>query len=191
MNSPVVGILLAAGNSERFGSNKLLHNLDGQSMLIRTAKNLVSVVPESVVIISPQLEFLTNELEQLGLRVVMNWHSERGMGSSIACGVTASPTAAAWLVYLADMPYIKVETMQSLVSRLQSGADLVAPFLGEQRGHPVGFSQRHYDALASLDGDSGARQILHKYENELVRVPTTDKGVLIDIDKKQDLDIIA
>jgi molybdenum cofactor cytidylyltransferase len=194
-----VGILLAAGKSQRFGSNKLLYPVtDNAPMLLVTAQKLVNVLPESIVVINQSLMPYTDQLEQLkqlGLRVVVNEHADCGMGSSIACGVLASQDAPGWLIALADMPYIKTETIALLADRLGNGASIVAPFLdhrgdhrGEQRrGHPVGFNQRYKAELLALEEDVGARHVIANHKSELELVPTHDAGVTVDVDQANDI----
>lgn len=182
------GILLAAGQSQRFGSNKLLHPVENSTpMLMLTAQRLVSVLPESIAVINQDLSSCATQLEQLGLQVVINEQADRGMGSSIACGVRASQDAAGWLIALADMPYIKAGTTKKLANKLKDGADMVAPEYDHQRGHPVGFSQRFLGELCALNDDVGARHIIKKYQNRLELISTSDAGVIIDVDQVSDI----
>ncbi len=188
MTAGPVGILLAAGQSRRFGDNKLLHPLiDDTPMLLVSAQNLVTALPGSFVVIHSSLLDYREPLQQLGLNVVVNTQAERGMGSSIACGVEAGIHAAGWLIALADMPFIRIDTLQRLADRLQQGAALVAPEYDGRRGHPVGFSQRYKNDLLELDGDVGARRILSGQRDVLELIPTDDAGVLRDIDIRDDL----
>lgn len=192
MNSKPIGILLAAGQSRRFGGNKLLHPiLNNTPMLLLSAEKLASVLPGSLVVINSQLIGLTSQLEQLGLHVVVNEQAEQGMGSSIACGVRASeslkPGTAGWLILLADMPYIETRTIELLINQLEQGAKLVAPIYRQQRGHPVGFNQIYKMDLLALNQDTGARDILNRYSNQLQLVEVDDQGILIDIDRPDDI----
>jgi len=196
MKKVPLGILLAAGKSARFGSNKLLHPvIDNTPMVLVSAKKLVSVLPLSIVVINPSLSTLKTPLEKMGLRVVINEQAEQGMGSSIACGVRASTSGteafsestSGWLIMLADMPYIKPETIKLLADKLEQGASLVAPLLDQQRGHPVGFSPCFKDELLALNKNMGARQILKNYQSELELIPVNDKGTIIDIDYRKDV----
>jgi len=191
MSKLPVGILLAAGKSQRFGSNKLLHPLtDNTPMLLVTAQKLAKVLPGSIAVISRELVQYTDQIEQLkqlGLRVVVNEHPDRGMGSSIACGVRASQDAPGWLITLADMPYIKSETIALLADKLGNGAQIVAPVIDKRRGHPVGFHQRYKNELLALDDDVGARHVIENHKSELELVPTLDTGVTIDIDQEIDI----
>ena len=188
MSKMPVGILLAAGKSQRFNSNKLLHPvINNTPVLLVAAQKLSSVLPGSVVVISPALQTFTTQLERLGLRVVVNEQAERGMGSSIACGVHASQDASGWLIYLADMPYIHTETLTLLTNKLTEGACIVAPQFKQQRGHPVGFSHAYVNELLALKEDTGARNIIKNNQDKIELVLTEDEGVIQDIDTPDDI----
>ena len=188
MSNLAVGILLAAGDSRRFGSNKLLHPIaDDTPMLLLTAKKLVSVLAHSIVVINQQLEPYTQTLEQLGMRVVVNQHAHRGMGSSIACAVHASQHAPGWLITLADMPYVTTETIARLSNKLNTSSDIVAPEFEQQRGHPVGFSQCFKNELLALNDYVGARHIIASHQHQLALMATDDAGVIRDIDRFSDV----
>ena len=183
----MVGILLAAGQSRRFGSNKLLHPVQATPMLMVSAKKLVNELPDSVVVISDALQQYQSQLEQLGLRVVVNEQAEQGMGGSIACGVDASQYASGWVIALADMPYIRQDTIRLLTQRLKNGAAIVAPLYQQQRGHPAGFSQQFKQELLALDQDTGARQIIARHQQQLELLAIDDIGVISDIDEPNDI----
>lgn len=192
MSNLPVGVLLAAGQSRRFGANKLLHPVsDDTPMLIVSAKTLASVLPGSIIVINQELAAYTTQLEELGLEVVINEDSKTGMGGSISCGIRASENArkdiSGWLILLADMPYIKPDTILSLAEKIQNGADIVAPVFEQQRGHPVGFSGRYLSELIALDEDVGARNIINSHQNNLVLVTVSDDGVIKDIDYASEL----
>jgi molybdenum cofactor cytidylyltransferase len=129
-------------------------------------------------------------LRTLDVDCVLNPEPARGIGFSIACAVNATPPVtqyAGWCLLPADMPYVNAATTQRLVDALRGGADLVAPFHRGRRGHPVGFSASFHDALAALDGDTGARVILQQHADRLTTIAGDDAGVLADIDVLADL----
>jgi len=198
MSKAPVGILLAAGQSTRFGNNKLLHPLAGnRPMLLVSAEKLAKVLPDSIVVINEQLVPITEQLERLGLRVVVNQQAEQGMGSSIACGVRACQDASGWLIILADMPYLKTETIRLLADKLEGGASehrsgecdagIIAPVYDKQRGHPVVFSQCYKNELLGLDEDTGARHVIKNHQSALELVAVDDAGVIMDVDYASDL----
>lgn len=189
MNTPVniVGILLAAGNSHRFGSNKLLHPINDQAMLSITAKKLKSSLPDSIAIIRPGDQQLKKLLTNEGLTVIECEHANNGMGASLACGIKSSMGAGAWLIALADMPFIHSTTINKVVHALKAGASIAVPEYAGRRGHPVGFSQEYKHLLAALDSDQGARDILIDYQPQITPVFVDDPGIQTDIDTPEDI----
>lgn len=182
-NHGIVGVLLAAGQGRRFGSDKLLHPLaDGTPMAVAAARRLLAACPLSVAVLRPEQQALASLLSAEGLRVSFSDEADQGMGHSLSAAVRATPQASGWLIALADMPFIAPDTLLSVATRLDQGASIAAPFHQGRRGHPVGFAQAWFDALSALTGDQGARDILRAHEHALQRLDTTDAGVLIDID---------
>jgi molybdenum cofactor cytidylyltransferase len=107
------------------------------------------------------------------------------MGASLAWGVRASPMGRAWLVVLADMPWIEPQTIARVGRALDGGARIAAPTWRNARGHPVGFAMSFYGALSGLSGDEGAKAILAQHPVELI--PVDDPGVVRDVDRPEDL----
>jgi molybdenum cofactor cytidylyltransferase len=109
------------------------------------------------------------------------------MGSSIACGIRASQDESGWLIMLADMPYVKTQTIQLLADKLASDIKIVAPTLAHQRRHPVGLNQCYKNELLALIQDVGAREIIKARQNQLELVPVSDTGIITDVDQHGDL----
>jgi molybdenum cofactor cytidylyltransferase len=188
------GILLAAGYSKRFGSNKLLHPLPagspdaGTPIALAAARHFVEALPESVAVIRPRAQRVGKLLREAGCNTVVCKNAAEGMGVSLAEGVRASADAHGWVVALADMPYIKPETARIIARALSEGAAIAAPSYRGERGHPVGFARRFLDDLTGLRGDAGARDILRAHPDWITLYEVDDPGVLRDIDEPSDLE---
>lgn len=188
--APIVGILLAAGASRRFGADKLSHPLpDGDLVAVRACRNLLAGTDAVLAVVRPGSEALAARLRAEGAAVQICADADQGMGASLACGVRARPEAAGWLVALADMPWIAPATIQSVADALRSGARIAAPYWQGRRGHPVGFSPVLGPNLAALNGDTGAKTVIQAHLEQLRLVVCDDPGVLRDIDRPEDLDI--
>ena len=184
----IVGILLAAGAATRFGSNKLLHALpDGTPIAAASLRNLRAALPRVVAVIRPGALKLEERLRREGAEVTACERAEEGMGTSLAHAVRASRDADGWVVALADMPFIRPETIRRVVERLAAGAAIVAPAWQGERGHPVGFAGRFGSDLERLTGDAGARELLKGARATVELVDCDDPGVLRDIDRPEDL----
>lgn len=186
--SEIAGILLAAGSSKRFGSDKRLHRLpDDMPIGVRSARNLILALPDSIAVVRPGDQKLIDEFSDLGLRVIVNTLADQGMGTSLALGVSVLRGLEGCLVALADMPWINVDTIRSLSGRIRNGASIVAPVYQGQRGHPVGFSRKWFDKLYHLSGDKGAQELIAANPGEIELLRTGDIGVVRDVDYPVDL----
>ena len=121
-----------------------------------------------------------------GARIVISEDCAQGMGHTLAAGVNASAKAEGWLLALADMPFIRPATVQSIASALSEGASIAAPMFDGRRGHPVGFSSGWGEQLRTLNGDRGARELLQIHADCIHMIECGDAGIHADIDAIQD-----
>ncbi|MEN6586371.1 MAG: nucleotidyltransferase family protein [Sulfuricella sp.] len=184
----ITGILLAAGAGSRFGGDKLLFPLDdGTPLGVKSGRNLLCGVDRAIAVVRPADQVLARLYEEAGLRVTYCPGAAVGMGGSLACGVRAAPDADGWLIALADMPFIRADTIHAVTGLLRAGAALAAPSYYGRRGHPVGFAQAFFNELTSLGGDRGASSLLAAHASSLQYLDCDDPGILIDIDNRSDL----
>ncbi|MGK0273049.1 MAG: molybdenum cofactor cytidylyltransferase [Cocleimonas sp.] len=184
----IVGVLLAAGQSTRFGSNKCLQKLsNGNEIALQSALNLSKQLDQVICIIPPNSQELKSLFERNGFQILENELSKKeGMSSSIKLAVEETKEAQAWLFCLADMPNIKSTSYQSLISKLDQKQTIVIPKFNQKRGNPVGLSNHYYQQIMLLEGDVGAKQIFKKNSSNIIFVEVDDEGVLQDIDTVAD-----
>ena len=106
-------------------------------------------------------------------------HAEQGMGTSIATGVAATSEARGWLVLPADLPLVRSESLRAVAQALREHP-VVVPVVDGRHGHPVGFGPACREALLSLRGDRGAREVIAQHPALLL--PLTDVGCILDVD---------
>lgn len=186
--SGVTGILLAAGSGSRFGSDKLLHPLlTGVPIAVTAARNLKAVLPHCLAVVRPGAEKLASLLQAEGFEIVVCLRANEGMGASLACAAAAAGEESAYMIALADMPFIRASSLQAVRDSLANGTPLVAPYFRARRGHPVGIAARFRAELLGTSGDEGAKKLLERHAAELVKIPVGDPGVIRDIDTPDDL----
>lgn len=192
----MIGILLAAGFSRRFGaSNKLLQTLpDGSPIALAAAKRLIEAIPLSIAVVRPENKALAHLLQDAGLKVFFCSEQDTEMADSLSAAIKLSSAFSAFseasdgfVIALADMPYIDSKTTAAIASKLSEGASIVVPTYQGKRGHPVGFSAKFRAELESLHGDEGARSILKNHPEEIIFLECDDSGILADIDTPADL----
>ena len=151
----VAALVLAAGESRRFGSDKLLHELDGVPLAAYVASSLKALpFGWRLAVTTPSRAPLFD-----GYEILDNPNPSRGMGSSLAIGAWRAMAlgAEAMLVCLADMPFVSRAHLMALVD---AKADVVATVADGVRSPPVLFAARYFAELTSLTGDHGARHLL-------------------------------
>lgn len=176
-------LLLAAGRSRRFGSDKRRARLaDGQTLLAASIAAVQrSGLPLLVCLDRSDTE-LNGTLGDAGVAVTLCDDAAGGMGHTLAHGVRQRP--GDWqgiLVALADMPWIRPATYLAIARQLTPDT-IVAPCHEGRRGHPVGFGAAFFGPLAASTGDTGARTLLDAYPGALRELSLDDPGVLRDVD---------
>ena len=189
-DATVAGVLLAAGTSSRFGeTNKLLADLDGVPLVRYAGWTLArGAVDPLVAVVGADGERVAAALEGLGFAVVENRAYESGQATSVRAGVRALEDARGAVFALGDMPFVDPGTVDALVAahRAGLGTALAAACNGE-RGNPVLFDERYFEALTDVSGDVGGREILLTGGNSVL-VETGDPGVRRDVDEQADLE---
>jgi molybdenum cofactor cytidylyltransferase len=183
------GLLLCGGASVRFGRNKLLERVGVHSepMAVACARPLVGAVQRVLAVTRTGEREVRALLERAGCEVLETDRSRDGLGASLAAGIDATADASGWIVTLADMPFIRQETVAAVRAALEAGAVIAAPAYEGVRGHPVGFGAQLRAELAALAGDAGARSLIEAHPELLRFVPVEDPGILRDIDRPEDL----
>lgn len=193
----IAGILLAAGQSSRFGSQKLLHSLPGSNtpIVIQSALNLLRALPFSVVVVRANDRNMISLMSSIPIHIVENHQADKGISSSIKCAIQTLDRQlddegielSGWVMALADMPKIPVQVIDSVASQIRAGALISAPVYHQTRGHPVGFSTQLKSELLELEGDIGARQIITRHKQALSSIEVDSPFVLEDVDVPEDL----
>ncbi len=193
MLGQVCPIILAAGQSTRFGSDKLRYSIDyndsSKPIIIHTLTSWLAVFKTINVVIRQDnlaLVRLLKEYDQSHrLKLIAAIDPEKGMSASLISGIKACPQAQAWLIGLADMPFIDESVLKASKLALENGAVMTQSEFNGQRGHPVGFDASNLSELLALDGDKGAKRIIQSSPNRVSVVLSPDEGVLRDIDTKR------
>jgi len=194
----IAAVVLAAGASSRFGSDKLLHpvTLRGVTMPLAAHSLLpwLETFGQITVVVRPGAESFCSAIETaLGgtKSAQIDWiecaDAAQGMAASLVCGVRANSDAAGWLIGLADMAAVPVSAIAAVRNALLNGADMAAPSRAGRRGHPVGFASHYFDQLLDLQGDNGARRLLERDIPQVTDIKIDDAGIFADIDVPGDL----
>lgn len=185
----VAALVLAAGYSRRFGSDKRKVILnDGTTLLNASLKPLRASFEEIWVVLRP--DDASADMRLMGdPRVVQDSATMNGMGHSIAVGMrelTQHSKANSVAICLADMPHINPRTLMSLATHA-SPSRIVVPRYAKRIGHPVLFGRSFWPYLCDLNGDRGAKSVMDRFPEAVDLLDVDDPGVLLDVDTVEDL----
>ena len=175
-------LVLAAGHSRRFGSDKRLYSLeDDKPMLQVTLENVLRSGAPCRVCVREGDTGIVGRLQDLAVEAIPCVNATEGMGATLAEGVSACADWDALLVALGDMPWVQTETYARLLSALDANT-IVQPVYQQKTGNPVGFGRRFYPLLRALQGEGGGRHILQDYPDQVRLVQVDDAGICRDLD---------
>lgn len=201
-------IMLAAGNSRRFGGNKLLYEIDGNPMYRYILERLIAVAgagrqgkevsscvletgslknikQEMTVTVVTQYEEIEEEARALGVPVYINPHPDEGISSSLKIGLKANLDADACLFTVSDQPWLTAGTIRQLITLLETTGKGIACVSSEGRlGNPCIFTKKYYDQLLSITGDRGGKSVITAHRDDTAVLKVEDGKELTDIDVK-------
>jgi molybdenum cofactor cytidylyltransferase len=181
-------VVLAAGASTRFGSPKQLVRVAGRPLLHTAVTRAAEVTGNAlIVVLGAGAADLAPLLKHSPGSVVVNHEWREGLASSIRAGLARLPgSCRAVMLLLADQAAVTADDLRRLAGswRKQPLHPAAALYSGTV-GVPAIFPRSAFRDLAGLHGDEGARRLLRRGFDQLVRVPMPSAA--IDIDTPEDL----
>lgn len=194
---PVLGVILAAGLSRRFGDRVKLDAKLGERPLLRRICDAArdSSLDAVVAILGANAVLLRGHCDAAGIPTVINSSFAEGQSSSVRKGIAITPKDATGVMFLAaDQPLLGASEIDHVLEAARGSDKVIRAVAGStnqsQRtmGTPVVFPRRFFLALERLSGDQGGRQVLRSLDqNEILEVPLPEE-TLWDVDSVKDLE---
>ncbi|MGH2472942.1 MAG: nucleotidyltransferase family protein [Candidatus Limnocylindria bacterium] len=184
----VGGVILAAGEAKRFGSQKLLAPIDGRALVERViAAATASSLADAVVVVGADAEHVSR-VAMGRARAVRNPDYATGQSSSLKAGLRAlADDVDAAVVLLGDVPGVTSALIEALIARhRETGAPAVASRWNGALSPPVLLHRDLFGAAMALRGDVGMREVLAGRDDVAVVEVTEDLGALGDVDTPED-----
>lgn len=186
-------LVLAAGQSSRFGSDKLLAKMsDGKHVIAHALAPLQKIAAKHrlpiMVITRPDNHRLIDYFDTHHIEYSVCVDAHLGMGNSIADGVKSNQNWCGWIIALADMPNLSTNILEVLIDNINNHPSEITRlniFKDDRNtpSHPVYFPEQYGFKLSQLSGDNGARKLITKQ----LLINVTDEFSLLDIDTPEAL----
>ena len=189
-NRPKIGcVVMAAGNSRRFGENKLTYAVQGRSLILRALEAVPAELFHNVVVVTqyPEIMRLAAEFHFSALH---NPHPELGASHTLQLGLTQLRDCDGVLFMVSDQPMLRRETVADLIRFwTQQPNSIAAVGHNGVRGNPCLFPARFFPELMELTGDRGGSAVIRRHEEALVLLETGAQE-LFDIDTPEEAQAI-
>jgi len=181
-------VILAAGASRRMGKNKMLLELDGESLIRRAAKRaLAAGLSPLVVVVGCEADRLRAELKDLPLVFAVNSAYTGPTSGSLHQGLNAlSSDVDAVVVMLGDMVRVTTETLAMLIAAARgTEAPLVVSRYGEVTAPPLLFRRALFAELLAWTGEGCGKAVVQAHKHEAIYIDRPE-ALLVDVDTPED-----
>jgi len=159
-------IILAAGNSTRFGSSKQLLRFNGKTLLQHAIDEATGADANPVVVVvGANANEVSASIDTTAIEIALNNRWEEGMASGIVAGVRKANSlndhVHNMIIAVCDQPFISSALFKQLYqTQKESNKGIVACSYADTIGTPVLFTQKYFGHLLALQGDEGAKKLL-------------------------------
>lgn len=182
-------IVLAAGESKRMGSPKMLLPYNDATIIGQVIRNLMdSNVDRVVVVVGANREEIMKETRRYDVFHCYNEDYKSGMLSSVKCGFYSLPEGClAALIMPGDQPMTGPGEINRVIGAYaESDRGLVMASYNGRRGHPLIVDMKYLDEVLSLPDSEGLRALAERHPEDVLESETDDASVLRDIDTQED-----
>jgi molybdenum cofactor cytidylyltransferase len=189
----VIGIVLAAGSSQRLGRPKQSLPFGDTSLLGWALRNIEqSALDRVLVVVGGAAEETLAGLDPSRASVVLNPDHDSGCSSSLLAGIDAAGPCAAVMMLLGDMPGVDATVIDSVLTAWRQQPTWAAVTRYQDRlGHPFVFSAAAVPTLRALHGDKAVWKVVDRESDGRVRRIDVDRPCPGDVDTWDDYRAVA
>ena len=183
----LVGIVMAAGESSRFGTAKQLLPFGDTTLLGHVVRNVNrSTLDRVVVVLGREAATVKDSFRPGSAVVVDNRAYGEGCASSLLAGLDEAGECAGIVLILGDQPGVKTTTIDHVIGEWRSAPNWAsATEYRGMLGHPLVFARGAFDDLRALHGDKAVWKLIEGHPDRVLRVEI-DAELPSDIDTPAD-----
>jgi xanthine dehydrogenase accessory factor len=189
-HNPVISaVILAAGESRRMGSPKLLLPYIDKTIIETVIQTIIqSQVKHIIVVLGSEKDKIREQILNYPVIIAENPEYQNGMLSSIQCGLRAVPDDTdAVMILLGDQPMVTGPVIDQLTDTYQhTDKGILIAVHQEKRGHPILFNIKYRKEIEQLMFQNSMHDFTRKFASDIMEVETGTADILIDIDTPED-----
>lgn len=181
----LTALILAAGKGSRVGMPKWQLVLQGKTFLEIIVANLKQADINQIIVVA-NAESVPPDSSDYS--IVINPAPEKGMISSIYCGIQHSKNASGYLIFPVDHPCVSVQTILALRKEfLHFSENIIIPEYQNIPGHPVIIPQHIAAKIPATDYAGGLAKFLHASAAKVSKLAVADVNILKNINYLSDI----
>ncbi len=178
-------VIMASGVSKRFGSNKLLQNLAGKTLIERVLELTEGDLFAKRVVVT-RTEEVASICKDKNIPVILHTYPNRN--EAVKLGIEYLKDMDGWVFCPCDQPLLKRESLEHLLEVPYIHDDLIARLHWEDSvGTPIFFGKTYYEELCNLPEKKGGAYVAKKNPEKVSLVSVLDEKELWDLDTPEDL----
>lgn len=187
---PKVGcVIMASGLGRRFGSNKLLAQFKGKTMIENTLDLTGDSLFTKRVVVTRSKE-VAEICKKKNVDVI--FHNLPNRNDTVRLGIEAMKGMEGCMFCPCDQPLLKRKSLQKALNMFENEAGtILRASWGERYGTPILFHNKYFEELKNLPEKAGGSYIAKKYPEEVKGIEVEDEKELWDVDRKEDLEILS
>ncbi len=167
------------------GTPKALLKFQSETFLDRLIRVFSAVCDPVIVVVGSHADRIQAGIQRgRDVLFAVNPDPDRGMLSSLQCGLALVPSGAGAAMFLpVDHPHLELSTVEALAARFRAdGAPVIVPTYAGQHGHPVCIARSVLSELLALPLEAKASDVIHRHVPQSVYIEVSDPAVVNDID---------
>jgi molybdenum cofactor cytidylyltransferase len=187
--SDIWAIILAAGESRRMNSPKMLLPFRGSTIIGTVLENVLnSEIKNIMIVLGSSHNEIAMELSGYNVKTCLNNNFQDGMLSSVKCGFRSVPDSfSAAVVIPGDQPMIPPQVLNAIVNSWRNnGSGIIIPLHNGKRGHPILIDSKYKLEVEKLTSDEGLHALPVKFIDDVLEIEMNTPEILRDIDTRED-----
>lgn len=188
----IAGVILAAGASLRAGKNKLLVDIDGEPLFLKSIKAAIeSKISPIFVVIGHRADEMQEILQSFDVNILVNSNYRSGVKTSINLAIKSIPSFCKGAIIIpADMPNICVEHLENMLKSfdIKKEKQLHITTYKGLKCNPVLWSKGLFDVADIVPENSNLRTVFLEHVDYTKEFEVKSETEILDVTFPSDIE---